>query len=396
MRIGLYIYKLGFGGAERVVSRTSQILQRNGHQVFVILDERIEEAYAFAGDCINLNVPHKFHGVKSLLLFFRRIKALKKAKKEKQLDVVISFLLQPNIINVLSKNKKCKSFVSIRNRFLSEKYKSFFQKFFFFLAKCLYKKADGVISVSNLVNYEAIQYLNVPKEKSFTLYNPYDIKEIQIEADKNLDFELNEILSDNTYKFVSTGRFTHQKGFWHLIKAFSIVNKDLPNTKLIINGDGEQRAKIEKLISDFGLNDKIILTGFRKDVFAIEKQCNCYVLSSLFEGFPNSLAEALCIGLPIIATDCKSGPREILLPNKELNESINSINQTDYGFLLQELEEYEDWDANYISAGEMLLADVMKRIINIKFNKETIKTRATVFSEEVFYEKLLSILKTLK
>ena len=100
MRIGLYIYKLGFGGAERVVCRASQILHRNGHDVFIITDEYMDAAYEFAGEYINLDIPHNLHGVRSLSLFFKRIWTLKEVKKLYKFDVVISFLLQPNIVNI--------------------------------------------------------------------------------------------------------------------------------------------------------------------------------------------------------------------------------------------------------------------------------------------------------
>ena len=66
MKIALYIFKLGFGGAERVVCRTSQILERNGHEVFIITDETVDSAYEYAGQYLTLNIPHSVHGAKSL------------------------------------------------------------------------------------------------------------------------------------------------------------------------------------------------------------------------------------------------------------------------------------------------------------------------------------------
>lgn len=393
MRIGLYIYKLGFGGAERVVCRTSHILQKNGHQVFIITDEKVDAAYDFAGEYLNLNVPHNVHGVKSLSLFLSRARRLKKIKKDNSLDIVISFLLQPNIVNILAKVKDCKCFVSIRNRFISENYKSIFQRLFFRLAKRLYKKADGVISVSNLINYEAVKYLNVPKEKSFTLYNPYDIYTILSESEKFLEPELKRELSDSTFKFVATGRFTHQKGFWHLIKAFSKVHKAHPNTKLVIIGDGEQKEKIVKLIADLGISDSVILPGFRKDIFAIEKYCNVYVMTSLFEGFPNALTEAMCLGIPVISTDCKSGPKEILDPSKEINSEITEYTEAEFGCLIPSYSADEDWSAELTE--EKYLIEAMTRMMDAKRGSDySIKSsvRAKDFSEEKFYSDLINFI----
>lgn len=394
MRIGLYIYKLGFGGAERVVCRTSQILKRHGHEVFIITDENVDAAYEFEGEYLNLNIPHNLHGVRSILLFIKRINALKRVKKQKNFNVVISFLLQPNIVNILSKKKGCKCFVSIRNRFISESYKSSFQRLFFKLAKLLYKKADGVISVSNLINKEAIKYLNVPEKKSYTLYNPYDIEKINTESNKKLEPELEKQLMDSSFKFVSTGRFTHQKGFWHLVKAFAKIHEQNKNTKLVLIGDGELRVNIENIIRNLGIEDSVILPGFRKDVFAIENKCDAYVMSSLFEGFPNALTEAMCLGLPVISTDCKSGPKEILAPTKDLDYEIKACEEVDYGILVPAFRTEEDWSE--YSNDEFYLIEAMNIVLDeskIKYFVQQSKIRAKNFSEEKFYEDLISFIK---
>ena len=392
MRIGLYIYKLGFGGAERVVCRTSQILQRKDHHVFIITDEKVDAAYDYAGDYINLDIPHNIHGFRSLLLFLKRIKALRHIKKINDLDVVISFLVQPNIVNILSVKKGCRCFVSIRNRFISENNNSVFKKLFFKLEKVLYKKADGVISVSNLINNEVIKYFNVPAEKSYTLYNPYDMETIISESKKTLDLQMGKILSDSTFKFVSTGRFTYQKGFWHLIKAFAEVHKMEPNTKLVLIGDGELKSKIMQLIKDLGIEDSVILPGFRKDVFSIESKCNVYVMTSLFEGFPNALTEAMCLGLPIITTDCKSGPKEILAPEMNLDKIITEPMLIKYGYLIPELETDENFESQVMTEAEIQLSNTMLKMIRISFDNTVIKERAMYFSEENYYTILNNII----
>lgn len=394
MKIALYIFKLGFGGAERVVCRTSQILERNGHEVFIITDETVDSAYEYAGQYLTLNIPHSVHGVKSLLLFKKRISALKKLKKQYKFDCVISFLLQPNIVNILSKVKGCKTYVSIRNRFISENYKSIFQRLFLNLAKKLYKKSDGVISVSNLINEEAVKYLNVPPKKSFTLYNPYDIKTLIEESNKAIEPELESQLSDKSFKYVSTGRFTHQKGFWHLIKAFAKIHSRDKNTKLVLIGDGELKEKTVQLIKKLQIEDSVILPGFRKDVFAIEKYCNAYVMTSLFEGFPNALTEAMCLGLPVISSDCKSGPKEILVPKQELNSEVTQVTEQEYGILIPAFLTEENWISNDIQQEEFLVQamEIIKAKDKSSFYSEQSKLRSKDFSEEKFFENLMNII----
>lgn len=398
MKIGLYIFSLAFGGAERVVSRLSSILETHGHSVYVILDDLSNVQYEHSGTLLSIGIPHNTHGLKNIKNIFDRSKKLQKYKLQYQFDVVISFLFLPNIVNILSKTKDCKTFVSIRNHFLSHKYDSISSFVSHVLAKKYYKKADGVISVSELVRQDAIKHLHIPENKSFVLYNPYDIEEINSISKNDLpgNLDIDKKNDKETFTFVTTGRHFRQKGFWHLIKSFYLLSKEVDNVRLVLIGDGEQREKIELLIEELDLKEKVILTGFQKNVFAIEKHCNVYVMTSLFEGFPNALVEAMCLGLPVISTDCKSGPREILAPNTSISETAKSIEKANYGILVPPLENDENWMADNITKSEKQLADAMKLIMNkelFAYYSSQSKKRAADFSFGSCYAAINNILK---
>ena len=116
---------------------------------------------------------------------------------------------------------------------------------------------------------------------------------------------------DSRPLIIAMGRLTKVKDFSTLIKAFYLVRKKL-DARLIIIGEGELRYELEMLISKHNLQEDILLPGFLKNPFVLIQKANLFVLSSIWEGFPNVLVEAMTCGTPVISTDCNSGPSEIL------------------------------------------------------------------------------------
>lgn len=116
----------------------------------------------------------------------------------------------------------------------------------------------------------------------------------------------------NNKIFLAVGRYTQQKGFDLLIQAWALVKEQLNDWQLLIVGEGEDRVMLEKLISQNGLKNNILLTGRTDDVESYYKQASYYVLSSRFEGFVMTILEAQSFGVPVIAFDCDCGPNEII------------------------------------------------------------------------------------
>ena len=151
-------------------------------------------------------------------------------------------------------------------------------------------------------------------------------------------------------------------------------------------GEDYQNGKVKKMAMDLGLSKKIILTGQLKNPFPVISQSNCYVLTSLFEGFPNALVEAMVCGLPVIAADCKSGPREILFRKPDLTKVYRDYVVADYGILTPELENEENWNIEQITEGEMKLASSMELIISDKKLREKMAKNAFDGSKRFSYD----------
>jgi len=172
-----------------------------------------------------------------------------------------------------------------------------------------YSWADYVVGNSQGVADDLSQVTGLPRERIKMLYNPVVTPEVQERAWAPLDHPWFE--TDQPPVVLAVGRLVKQKDFPTLIRAFAAVQQNRP-ARLMILGEGPDRPALEALIREFGIADSVSLPGFVDNPYAYMSRASLYVLSSRWEGLPTVLIEALYCGVPVIATDCPSGPREIL------------------------------------------------------------------------------------
>ncbi|GIW67115.1 MAG: hypothetical protein KatS3mg095_1013 [Candidatus Parcubacteria bacterium] len=188
-------------------------------------------------------------------------------------------------------------------RFLYNKQNKFIKK----LTAYAFKKVDLIISASREAA-EDVGYLFGNKRVNF-VYNFIDIEKIDILKEEKVE---ESVFNRRKQIILSVARLDlNQKDFSTLIKAFQIISKRF-DAYLVIIGDGPDRNKIEKLVKDLKLEDKIFLMGHKTNPYKYMKNSTIFVLSSFHEGMPIVLIEALVCGIPVIATDCNFGPREVL------------------------------------------------------------------------------------
>lgn len=394
-KVGLYVPDLSEGGAERVVSRLSMILSKC-YEVYVILNEN-EVLYDVGCEIINLNISADSSLIKKVLLPIHRAKKLKIIKQKYHLDCVISFLTNANIVNILSSTSDTSTILSVRNFSVLEKNESFLSRVNELILKVLCNKANFVIPVSIALQNSLAESYKIPHSKMLTIYNPYDIAEInRLSSELIEDSEHKKFLSSGKV-FVTVGRLTYQKGYWHLIKAFSMLSTD-SNAKLIIMGTGENQSKIQGLIKQLNLEEKVLLAGYQKNPFKYISRSYAYVQSSLFEGFPNAMSEAMACGCPVIATDCKSGPREILFQNADLNRQIKDIEIADYGIIIPELSVVENWELEQFDDGERKLARAMRMLLDNENLRNYMcrqgKKRVKLFNYQVCMENYRKVIES--
>ena len=172
-----------------------------------------------------------------------------------------------------------------------------------------YRVADGAVAVSEGVADDLRQAFGVPHHKLWTLYNPVVTEDLSRLA--TLDPEHRWFDQDAPPVVLGVGRLRPHKGFMTLMEAFARVRATRP-LRLILLGEGPQRAELERRALELGVGDDVELPGFVTNPFAFMSRAGVYVLSSEFEGLPGTLIQAMACGCPVVATDCRSGPREIL------------------------------------------------------------------------------------
>ncbi|MEI2436132.1 glycosyltransferase [Priestia megaterium] len=232
------------------------------------------------------------------------------------------------------------------------------RKLILFLYRSLYPKAHAIIAQCKSMKDDIVNFLHVSENKVLYIYNPLNLEHIN--ANKNI--EENPYNVDNV-NIVSVGRLTYQKGFDILLEAFNIVTKQVPNTHLTILGEGKLKEDLLRKAEELNITKRVSIVDFKSNPYPYYYYANTYVLSSRWEGFPNTLLEALACGTKVVAFDCKSGPKEILQDDK-------------YGILVKKLNS----------------SSLAKSIVDSIFGKNLSQDRANYYSLERIikeYEQIL-------
>lgn len=173
----------------------------------------------------------------------------------------------------------------------------------------LYPRADGVIAISRGVAEDVVATSGADPERVHVASNPVLTPEVMRQAGEPPSHPW--CGERDVPLVVGVGRLTRQKDFPSLLRALAIL-RERRAVRLLILGEGEDRAALERLARDLGIESAVDLPGFSPNPYAIMAHADVFALSSAWEGFGNVLVEAMAVGLPVVSTDCRSGPREIL------------------------------------------------------------------------------------
>lgn len=363
MKLLFLITSLHGGGAERVLSNISQNFP-DDVECTVLLNKKASDDYPFKGQIITLGIEEDFRmnlGFQ-LRVFFRRIKMLRKLKRNGEYQACISFMDSSNFANILSGNKKCKTIVSIRTNYTGVESK-IYKRIIIPMASLLYRFADAIVPVSGEIKNELVNKMHINANKIRVIYNAFNIKQILENAQQPIeDVDIKNFIKDS-FVYVNMGRLTRPKGQPHLIRSFSKVRMHCKNAKLIIMGDGKEREYLEGIVKLYNLEAFVKILPFQSNPYRVLASCNAYVFPSLWEGYPNALCEALICGLPCIAADFKSGAREILAPDTDITyQNKDKIEYAQYGILVPVCSGKRSVEPAALEREEELLADAMVRL----------------------------------
>lgn len=178
-----------------------------------------------------------------------------------------------------------------------------------FLMRLLYKRATRVVAVSEGIKEALEDRVGLDPERIAVIYNPV-ISEAMLEA-FNTPVHHPFLEQAEEPVVLAVGRLTRAKNFRLLIEAFEIAHKRTGG-KLLVLGEGELRSELEDLVGRLGLQEHVSMPGFVSNPYGYFRKASVFVLSSDFEALPTVLIEALAAGVPVVSTDCPSGPREVL------------------------------------------------------------------------------------
>jgi len=312
MKIVILINSMAGGGAERVTSTLADYLDRNAHHITIVCLHHVDCSYALPSG-VNLHYlrsgKYAIGLVKILLLplfaweFARLLDRINP-------DAVLSLLTRSNFVHALTRwwGNKRPILVSERCDLASFSHKGRGWMSAMAMKKMiywLYHDARLIIAISNGVSDSLVQ-LGV-RTPIRVIYNPQPIERIRQLAAHSRPMPL----STRRYNLVTCGRLEHQKNHHGMIEALALVARQC-DVHLTILGKGPLLRSLEEHSKALGVADRITFAGWVANPFSVMRQADLFVLGSSAEGFGNVIVEAMACGLPVVSTDCPSGPREIL------------------------------------------------------------------------------------
>ena len=306
------IPSLSGGGAERVASNLLPYISQHFDVTLALLENRLRHP-----------VPEKvrlkaFSGpLESQIAHISRIPyhvfSLARLVRKYNVRIVLSFMEHANILNLLT------AFITNHKTVISQRVepnrpyanKGILGQLILRASRLLYPKAGQVVAVSEGIRKILLSDYGLAPERLSVINNPVDIEKLSYQAKASLP-------SGIPVKFLlHVGRMNlAHKGQDVIIEVFNIIHRQHPDIFLVLVGDGPDRDRIKAQVERFGLGNAIILAGWQDNVAVFMARADVFVLASRYEGWPNVLMEAMACGCPVVATDCDTGPREILGDNE--------------------------------------------------------------------------------
>ena len=321
-RIAFVISALYKGGAERVASILANKWTEKGYEVaFFITSPLTKNRYPIDE---RIKVVDITVGVKFKFLPSFKVNSLVAALEEYQPDVITSFLTTPNYYASCAAKRLKVPFICSERSDPSRTTNLIYKM----MRKSTFNNADHIVFQGE---YARDFFPKAIKKKSSIINNPCVVSETKNPRKEKV--------------IISAGRLEQLKGFDVLIKAFSRIKDLYPDYKLRIFGEGSERKNLQSLIEQMNLNERVELLPFTDKIHLEMKRSSLYVLSSRYEGMPNTLCESLLLGLPCVATNCPIGLSPILVENNVNGLICETDNSSDLAlamsYIITSLKRFE-------------------------------------------------------
>ena len=308
MHIMIVIHSLRGGGAERVAVDLSAYWQRLGYRVSLVTQMPKKTDVYTVPEGVHRYVMGTAHdsggGWRGAIANWRRVRRLRKLIKKHKPDCVLGMMTTASILSVMAANGlPCRVIVSEHTHPPMQKLPDAWLR----LRRWAYPRAHTVVALTSGTgrwiqdHIPGSRVVIIPNAVRWPLQKQEPIIPVPDKADR--------------FRLLAVGRLHPVKGFDLLIQAFTLLASYFPDWDLVILGEGDERAALQKQIDEANLTSRISLLGRVGNMDDWYKQADMYVLSSRAEGLSNTLLEAMASGLPVVAMDCDTGPREIIRDN---------------------------------------------------------------------------------
>lgn len=296
MKLTIFLGGLSGGGTERVVCNLANYLVERGHDVEILTMSDDKASYSLSSSVKRISLLKQEERKSFIHNSLLRIRRLRKHLQSSDTEKYV-VMLPATIVLLLAMHKFTNAPIIVSERADPARISPKLQ----ILLKHLAKHSSGFVFQTE----DALKWY-----KPYIRNAKYEIIPNAINQEFIQDIPVRSCPRD---EIVAVGRFTDQKNFGLLIKSFKAIHQQFPNYKLVIYGDGPKRDELEQLASKLGIGDCIDMPGYVTNISEHIVNASIFVLSSDFEGIPNSLMEAMALGLPCIATDCPvGGPRSLI------------------------------------------------------------------------------------
>ncbi|GGK71284.1 glycosyltransferase [Haloarcula sebkhae] len=307
--IAFFVPSLTVGGAERVTVSVANGLSKRGYEVDLVVSYNEGDFQTDVAGSVNLvdletqRIPGVGIGAS--------IPALVRYLRRQSPQILFSQMTYANDIHMISQilsGADTVTISTIHNTLgMQEEPK---EKLVQSLQRRLAHQSDQFVAVSEGVAESVVEHVGVDREKVSVLHNPIPVNEVQERARESVDHPW--IDSAKLDVVLGVGRLERAKNFGSLLRAFERVHAARPDTRAIIVGRGSKRTELETLATELGIDDAVSFPGFVDNPYGYMAGADVLTMSSIHEGLPTVLIEALACGCPVVSTDCPSGPAEIL------------------------------------------------------------------------------------
>lgn len=371
-KILFLIYNLDGGGAEKVLLKILEKIDKNKFKIdlFLIKKEGVYlKEFETKFKDITIRTPYDNLSKNKLLNWIQYKLKHKKVRKslknpeifkefiKEKYDTQIAFL--EGMSSIYLSKTECRNKIAWVHVDLEKHRTMTIDK-----EREIYKNYNKIICVSNQAKNSFDKIYPEYSNKSTVIYNPIDKDEII----KKSNEEVEKFRDKNIVTFIAIGRLNEQKGFDILLKAHKLLKDENLENNIVILGEGTERKNLEKYILENDLEKSVKLLGFKKNPYPYLKQSDIYILSSRYEGYSLTVAEALVLNKAIISTRC-IGPMELLENGKYglmcNSEDIYQLKECMKKFILNKKlrEEYEE--KTKIKSKEMQMKSIIEKIENM-------------------------------